>query len=132
MRMIDKTIVWIERDIDVIEPVIKPLYDTGITFLKYRNYAEARAHADDLRKCDLILLALELPPGASETAGDYLGLTLLHWLRTELRLSTPVIVLSAAASRKQLEIEALGAIALDKPVLPSKLKAEVWKLLHLP
>lgn len=51
-----KTIVWIEDDIDIIEPVVRPLELAGYTFVKLRTIAEALNVIEVIRQADLVLL----------------------------------------------------------------------------
>ncbi len=128
-----KTIVWIEDDVDVIASVARPLERAGHRFVHLRNIAEAREHFDLLRKADLILLDMILPPGATEPTmftGRYPGQALLREMR-EAGIETPVIVLSVVAREDvHRELERLGvADVIRKPVLPSELKRRVEAVL---
>ncbi len=128
-----KTIVWIEDDVDVIAGVTRPLERAGHRFVHLRNVAEAREHFDLLRKADLILLDMILPPGTSELTHPterYPGQALLREIR-EAGIETPVIVLSVVAREDvHRELERLGvAEVIRKPVLPSELKKRVEAVL---
>jgi CheY-like chemotaxis protein len=133
--MLSRKIVWIEDDTDVLDPTVKPLRDMGFTIQEYRTYAEADANIEVLRKCDLILLDLILPPGNSTIKGEYLGLKLLRRLRKDLKVKTPIIVYSVVANAHEVvhleELEELEAVPLTKTVRPSKLKAQVLEALGL-
>ncbi len=139
--MVKKTIAWIEDDADEIAVVVKPLLRAGFEFKYYHNYSEALNGLDEIRKCDLILLDLILPTGNESDAeiqdsetDEYLGKVLLKSFRKEHKIDTPVIVLSVGAETdgfEKDEIEELGVVPLSKPVRPSRLKSEVYKLLSL-
>ncbi|MGH9837418.1 MAG: hypothetical protein ACREEM_01385 [Blastocatellia bacterium] len=139
--MINKTIAWIEDDSDEIAAVVKPLRGAGFEFKCFYHYAGAIARTDEIRNCDLILLDLILPMGPTGEdsdpaleAEDYLGKLLLRRFRREFGIHTPVIVLSVAARRNvfdEHEIEDLKITLIPKPARPSKLKAEVYRLLNL-
>jgi len=145
--MRSKNIAWIEDDSDEIAAVVKPLRRAGFEFHYVYHYAEAIARIDEIGKCDLILLDLILPPGPQEPSGpagddsdpaleaeDYLGKLLLRRFRREYGINVPVIVFSVVARGKVFdedETEDLQATLLPKPVRPSKLKAEVYRLLNL-
>ena len=139
--MRNKTIAWIEDDSDEIAAVVKPLRRAGFEFHYVYHYAEAIARIDEIGKCDLILLDLILPPGPSGDdsdpaleAEDYLGKLLLRRFRREYGINAPVIVFSVVARGKVFdedETEDLQVTLLPKPVRPSRLKAEVYRLLNL-
>ena len=132
MKTENKCIVWIEDDIDVIDPVVDPLRKSGFNILPLRNYTEAKDHLEEIRNCDLILIDLILPPGREEQENDqeYLGLKLLKFLRHE-EIQIPVIAFSVVADEPNLEEELrqLNAVPLSKPVRPSELKNEVFFIL---
>jgi CheY-like chemotaxis protein len=130
--MDNKTILWIEDDIDIIKPVVKPLLDDGFHIVGCSNYAEALTHIKELHKFDLILLDLILPPGKSDAKGEYLGLEFLRRLRSEFDIQIPVIVFSVVANVAIVkELKSFGAIPLSKPIRPSQLKNEVLNTLGI-
>ncbi len=139
--MANKTIAWIEDDSDEIAAVVKPLRRAGFEFKCFYHYAEAIARIDEIVKCDLILLDLILPTGPTGDdsdpaleAEDYLGKLLLRRFRREFGIDAPVIVLSVVAKGNVFdedETEDLKITLLSKPVRPSRLKAEVYRLLNL-
>ena len=125
-------IVWIEDDVDIIEPVVRPLERAGYRLHRVRSASEALECIDLLRSCDLILLDLILPSG--ETAwlsGRYPGIMLLEKLRSEFAVDTRVVVFSVVSN---LEVnEALRRLdvkeIINKPILPSELKRRVEEVL---
>jgi CheY-like chemotaxis protein len=131
----DINIAWIEDDSDVIFAVVKPLINQGVTIKPYYNYAEAIKHIDEIQQCDLILLDVILPPGASNVEGNSLGIKLLRLLRNEYQLKLPIIVFSIVANASDIispsELELLGAQAVPKGITPQELKAEVVDILGL-
>jgi CheY-like chemotaxis protein len=138
--MVNKKIAWIEDDADEIAVVVKPLIRAGFEFKYYHNYREALDNLEEIRKCDLILLDLIIPPGEDEgedqgiNTDEYLGKLLPKRLRSEFDIDIPVIVLSVVADTNGIEEEdkeALNVVTLSKPVRPSRLKTEVYKLLGL-
>jgi CheY-like chemotaxis protein len=131
--MQNKTILWVEDDIDIIKPVIYPLLTAGFQIIGCQTYAEALTHIQDLHEYDLILLDLILPPGKSDVKGEYLGLEFLRRLRREFDIQIPVIVFSVVANAPNIseEIKSLGAIPLHKPIRPSDLKYEVFDILGI-
>ena len=128
-------IAWIEDDSDVIFGVVKPLIKQGVTINTYYNYAEAINHIDEIRDCDLILLDIILPPGASDEKGNSLGIKLLRLLRNEYQVKMPIIIFSIVANASDIistsELESLGAQALPKGITPQELKTEVIEILGL-
>lgn len=129
-----KTIVWLEDDVDIIAGVVRPLERAGYRFEQIRTVAEAREKFDLLRRADLILLDMILPPGQSGVtmlSSPYPGKELLREIR-DAGIDTPVIVLSVVARDEvRRELERLGvADVIRKPVLPSELKRRVESVLE--
>lgn len=131
-----KVIAWIEDDVDLVAPVVKPLEKAGFQIVKYYTYGEALKQLEVIRRCDLILLDLYLPPGGVAEDEEYLGKKLLERLRNEFKVNVPVIVFSGWANASDVlsseEATQLNAITVAKPVRPSYLKSEVFQLLRLP
>lgn len=128
-----KTIVWIEDDIDIIEPVVRPLELAGYTFVKLRTIAEALNAIEVIRQADLVLLDIILPPSQIDREfGRYPGRKLLEILRKEYGIVTPVIALTVVTQPEVLEdLVKLGvADILRKPIRPSVLKQRVEDVLQ--
>ena len=128
-----KTIVWIEDDIDIIEPVVRPLELAGYTFVKLRTIAEALNAIEVIRNADLVLLDMILPPSQIDREfGRYPGRKLLEILRKEYGIVTPVIALTVVTQPEVLEdLANLGvADVLRKPIRPSVLKQRVEDVLE--
>ena len=128
-----KTIVWIEDDIDIIEPVVRPLELAGYTFVKLRTIAEALNAIEVIRQADLVLLDMILPPSHIDREfGRYPGRKLLEILRKEYGIVTPVIALTVVTQTEVLEdLWKLGvADVLRKPIRPSVLKQRVEDVLQ--
>jgi DNA-binding response OmpR family regulator len=119
--------VWIDDDIEIIDPVIKPLIQAGHEIAKIRTIRDALDSIEVLRTCDLILLDMILPPGDDEDFGYYSGVRLLCKLREEHDVATPVIVFSVVdPDRVKEELDPLNvAKYVRKPALPSELKKAV-------
>ncbi len=125
-------IAWIEDDIDIIEPVIRPLKRAGYEFLELGSVKDVLDNLDDVRTCDLILLDMILPTGAVEgTFGRYPGLKLLKMFREELSIDIPSVVLTVVTNEDTItELKDFGALDIIlKPVLPSELRERVLKAL---
>lgn len=138
--MLKKKIAWIEDDIDVIGGTVRPLKKEGFVILGYRTYKESLTKIEEIRDCDLILLDLILPSGDALDEDDdeeeYLGKKLLKELRSTYHLEQPVIILSVVAEAPNIftpeEISTLKILPLSKPIRPSRLRNEVFRLLNLP
>jgi CheY-like chemotaxis protein len=130
-----KQIVWIDDDTDIIDPVVRPLELAGYVFHRLHTVAEALS-ADALermRRADLVLLDMILPPGPIERAfSPYPGKDILHELRRVQGITTPVIVLTVVTNEEVLrQVEALGvADIVRKPARPSYLKEAVERVLE--
>jgi len=138
--MTDKasTIMWVEDDIDVLDPAVKPLRKLGFEILECRTYFEAIRRLDEFRSVDLVLLDLLLPSGSlnsvEEQKQSFFGLELLRRLRAE-GIAKPVLVFSAYVDGINVK-ETLNKLNvmrdIRKPVRPSQLKKEVLSLLAVP
>lgn len=128
-------IAWIEDDIDVLMPLMRPLDKQGFEIRKYYSYAEAIEHIEGIRTCVLICLDLILPPGQGagpQPEDEYLGLRLLREIRTTYAMTMPILILSVIADGPDVdqdELQELGAASLAKPVHLHELRAEVDELL---
>ena len=134
-----KTIIWIEDDTDIIEPVIHPLKQAGYIIVTLHTVKEALDSIEQIRNADLILLDTLLPTGQLDTFPSgrkfnyYTGTELLEELRTVYHVTNlPVIVLSVVHREEVLQqITKLGVTeVLRKPVRPSVLKARVEEALE--
>ena len=121
-------IAWIDDDIEIIEPVIKPLVQDDHKITRIRTIQEALEEIEFLRTCDLILLDMILPLGdCDEDFGYYSGALLLRKLREEYEVMTPVIIFSVVVPNKlkeQLDLLNVADYVL-KPALPTELKEAV-------
>jgi CheY-like chemotaxis protein len=128
-----KEIAWIEDDIDIIYPVVRPLERAGHSIVTFRNVREAIEAVDQLRRVDIILLDMLLPPGKTgHELGDYQGLQLLRDLRKKYKIKTPVIVFTVITpDNLVMQLKELGiADIVRKPVRPSELKERVERALE--
>lgn len=120
-----KTIIWIEDDYDIIEPVIYPLRKAGYTIINISNTKEASEKLTELKNADLILLDMFLPKGnGGKDFGEYPGYMLLKELREVHQITTPVIVFTVISNEElRTRLERLGIDGIVyKPIRPSKLK----------
>ena len=127
-------IAWIEDDIDIIDPVVRPLVQDGHDFIRIRTIREALTSVPLIRTCDLILLDMIIPPGDTEgDYGTYSGISLLKRLREEHDVWIPVVVFSVVDPSKVKDQLAEWNVAgyIRKPALPSELKEAVDVVLKL-
>lgn len=130
----NKTIVWIDDDIAIIDPVVHPLERAGYHILRIESVKEALNALDAIRNADLILLSMTLPHGRDydvELQFPFWGMQLLYELRKHYDVMTPVIAFTGMDSpeiRRQLRRLGVAEI-VHKPVRPSELKAQVEKVL---
>lgn len=131
-----KTIAWIEDDIDALYPVMEQLIEQGFIFKKFRTYQQALDGIEILRKCDLIILDLILPPGKNIETEDYLGIDLLRRLREEFHVSTPILIFSVVAHASDVlsedDLRKYNASAEFKPIRQDRLMRVVYELIGIP
>jgi CheY-like chemotaxis protein len=127
------TIVWIDDDTDILDPVVGLLERAQHRIERIRSVGEALEKIDLIRRSDLILLDILLPPGKAkgDDYGRYSGLGLLRELREKHGIDNPVVVLSVITNKDaQHDLRALQVkYVIRKPVLPSDLKARVEEVL---
>jgi CheY-like chemotaxis protein len=130
-----KTIVWIEDDVDIISPVIRPLERAGYRIICLRTAREVFDNVQKLLNADLILLDMLLPDGGvSMELSRYTGLDIFRELKTKYHLSTPVVALTVVAREEVRDmLRDLGiADIIRKPVRPSELKERIERVLAAP
>jgi CheY-like chemotaxis protein len=127
-----KTIVWIEDDVDIIGPVVRPLERAGFVIVRLRTAKEVFDNLPKLHQADLILLDMLLPDGGSGLElGRYTGLDIFRILKTQHDLKTPVVALTVVARQEvRKNLNDLGvADIIRKPVRPSELKERIEQVL---
>ncbi|MGQ9595003.1 MAG: response regulator [Anaerolineae bacterium] len=127
-----QTIAWIEDDTDVIDPVVGLLEQEGHRILRLRSVREALDAVGLIRECDLLLLDVILPPGEPDKEYNrYAGVDLIRQLREQHGVQVPIVVLTVVVNPEILEqLRQLGVRDIvKKPVLPSKLKERVERVL---
>jgi CheY-like chemotaxis protein len=125
------TIAWIEDDIDIIYPVVRPLERAGYQILKLHNTQEAREQLQKVLQADLILLDSIIPPDPAPTISE--GLEFLKWLKQQREKLPPVLVFTVVTDptlHQQFRDLGVADIA-RKPILPSALKAKVEAVLGI-
>lgn len=121
-------IAWIDEDIPVMMPVIQPLQRSGFHFDFYETIEQARSQMDAIRRADLLLLDILVPPGQNPVPGAsrYTGIAFLKELASSGHVP-PTIVFSVVNNNAALEdIRKLNVgTILRKPIRPSVLKDAV-------
>ena len=127
-----KTIVWIEDDIDIIGPVVRPLERAGFQIVRLCTAKEVFENIEKLHDADLILLDMLLPDGGSGLElGRYTGLDIFRELKQNHDLATPVVALTVVAREEvRVSLRDLGvADIIRKPVRPSELKERIEQII---
>jgi two-component system response regulator YesN len=127
-----KKIVWIEDDVDIIGPVVRPLERAGFEIVRLRTAKEVFDNVAKLHEADLILLDMLLPDGGSGLElGRYTGLDIFKELLENHALKTPVVALTVVAREEiRKNLRDLGvADIVRKPVRPSELKERIEQVL---
>jgi two-component system response regulator YesN len=129
-----KKIVWIEDDVDIIGPVVRPLERAGFEIVRLRTAKEVFDNVAKLHEADLILLDMLLPDGGSGLElGRYTGLDIFKELLENHALKTPVVALTVVAREEiRKNLRDLGvADIVRKPVRPSELKERIEQVLKV-
>ena len=127
-----KTIIWIEDDTDIIDPVVRPLEQAGYKIVRIPTAHEALESVEQIKQADLILLDMILRPGNTDREfSRYSGLEILKELRETYEVTTPVVALTVVVRDEiRQRLHALGvADIIRKPVRPSELKERVEQVL---
>lgn len=127
-----KKIVWIEDDVDIIGPVVRPLERAGFEIVRLRTAKEVFDNVTKLHEANLILLDMLLPDGGSGLElGRYTGLDIFKELLENHALKTPVVALTVVAREEiRKNLRDLGvADIIRKPVRPSELKERIEQVL---
>ncbi len=127
-----RKIIWIEDDVDIIGPVVRPLERAGFEILRLRTAKDVFDNVAKLHEADLILLDMLLPDGGSGLElGRYTGLDIFKELLENHALKTPVVALTVVAREEvRKNLRDLGvADIIRKPVRPSELKERIEQIL---
>ena len=127
-----KTIIWIEDDTDIIDPMVRPLELAGYQIIRIPTASEALANVEKIKQADLVLLDMILRPGNTDREfSRYSGLDILRELRETHQVTTPVVALTVVTRteiRQRLHEFGVADI-IRKPVRPSQLKERVEQVL---
>ena len=127
-----KTIIWIEDDTDIIDPVVRPLERAGYEIIRIPTAHEALESVEQIQQADLILLDMILRPGNTDREfSRYSGLDILRELRETHKVTTPVVALTVVTrDETRQRLHELGVVdIIRKPVRPSELKDRVEQVL---
>jgi len=127
-----KTIAWIEDDVEIIGPVIRPLERVGYKIIRLRSVEEVFDNIPKLQSADLILLDMILPHGKFKgEMGRYTGLDIFKALRETHDVDTPIVALTVVAREEvRQKLRDLGVTdIIRKPVRPSELKERIEEIL---
>ena len=130
-----KKILWIEDDADLLWGLVRPLEKDGHKIIVAKDKKEALEMIGKY-DFDLILSSINIPVGVGEDKGDYpfVGMRLLKELSTEMKIKTPIIVMSVV--RDQGMINEMYEMGVKKVLpkgayLPSKLREEIYATLDV-
>ena len=139
-----KCILWIEDDYFAINGLIRPLEHEGFTFDVATSAVEGFYKAQHWQAYDVILVDLILPLANGEedlpekvrawNNEPYVGIGLLKWLKAELQVQCPVLMLSVVRNpipKFHLEKLGLAGYLPKRGLLPSQVKANVLKIINL-
>ena len=130
-----KRILWIEDDADMLMGLVRPLERDGHEIIVVNNEREALEKVNESESdFDLLLFDIIIPTGIKGDVGDvpFVGMRLLKKLLVELKIKTPIIVLSVV--RDSDLIDEMYRMGVEKVLpkgafLPSKLRDEVYETL---
>lgn len=129
-----KTILWIEDETDVIDPVVRPLERAGHRVVRLHTAREALDTIDMARQTDLILLDVALAPDdtlsqttTEPTLSPSTGLDVLHRLRQASDAPPPVVVLTDLRCPQLKRVLQTLDVAdiLYMPIRPSELRRRI-------
>jgi CheY-like chemotaxis protein len=139
-----KCILWIEDDYFAIKGLVRPLEREGFTFDVATSAVEGFYKAQQWRAYDVILVDLILPLVNSDedlpekvrswNNEPYVGIGLLKWLKADLQVECPVLMLSVVRdpiSKFHLENLGLAGYLPKRGLLPSQVKANVLKIINV-
>ena len=128
-----KKILWIEDDADLIMGLVRPLEKDGYEVTVAKDEKEALETIGE-SVFDLILFDVIIPTGIKGDIGDiyFVGMGLLKKLLIDMKLKTPVIVLSVVRDLELInEMYKMGVkkVLPKGAYLPSELREEIYETL---
>jgi CheY-like chemotaxis protein len=127
-------IIWIEDDYKSLRPLVYPLLAEGYIFDYAINEMEAMQFLRRT-KYDLIILDIIIPEGVYKDHEEpelFVGLRLLRAILNELKLETPILILSVVNDpkvEKELSDLKIENILSKGQVLPSQLRIMVKNII---
>ncbi len=138
----NKRILWIEDDYFAIRGLLRPLQKDNFIVDSAQSAVDGYEKAQNWLIYDLIIVDLILPLSidsleipekvASWNDEVHVGVGLVKWLLTELKVKCPVMVLSVIndpIQRYHLENLGIAGCLAKRGLLPSKVANEVYRLL---
>jgi CheY-like chemotaxis protein len=137
-------ILWIEDDYYDIQGLVRPLTKAGFRISAATSAVQGFRKALDWQQYDLIVVDLIMTLSedaepvpqvvASWDAEPYIGLGLAKWLKQDLKVECPILILSVV--RDPISTYGLKDLGLDQCLLkrglkPSAVKSKVFELLGL-
>ena len=139
-----KRILWIEDDYYAIKGLVRPLEKAGLTIDAATSAYDGYLKAQHWQAYVLIIVDLILPLSNGDPAlpekvtawqrEEYVGVGLLKWLLSDLKVKCPVLLLSVVRHPThtfQLENLGLAGYLPKRGLLPSRVKADIFQLLGL-
>ncbi|MCK5108268.1 MAG: response regulator [Methanosarcinales archaeon] len=128
-----KKILWIEDDADLLMGLVRPLEKDGHEIIVVKDKSEA-LETIEKSDFDLILCDIIMPTGIMGDMGDvpFVGMRLLEKLLVEMKIKTPIIVLSVVRDPTMIDkMYEMGAkkVLRKGALLPSILREEVYEML---
>ena len=140
----NKRILWIEDDYYAIKGLVRPLEKAGFVVDAATSALDGFNRALHWEQYDLIVVDLILPisnetkpvPDKVSTwqKEEHVGVGILKWLLSELKVKCPVMLLSVVRNPAQTyKLDSLGLAAYlpKRGLLPTQVKAEVFRLLGI-
>jgi len=139
-----RRILWIEDDYFAIKGLMRPLERAGFEIDAATSAYEGYLKGQQWTAYDLIAVDLILPLSAGEHRlpdtvlawqhEEYVGVGLLKWLLTELKVTRPVALLSVVrhpTQTFQLENIGLAGYLPKRGLLPTHVREEFFRLLGI-
>lgn len=122
----NRRVLVIDNEYSICEAMQLLLEGWGCEVITALSYADVAEQAEQLQKLDLIVADYHLNDNKT-------GLEAVHRIETELKISAPVLMITANYDNDlKQEIRALGYRLMNKPVRPAKLKAVIQHLVTMP
>jgi CheY-like chemotaxis protein len=141
-----KHLLWIEDDYFAIKGLFRPLEREGFAIDVAVSALEGYQKAKDWKKYDLLVVDLIMPLSDSDETWslpqdveswkteEYAGIGLLKWLKRDLNVQRPIMVLSVfkdPVTKYGLEDLNLEGALFKRGLLPSQVKEAVFEILDL-